>query len=152
MKKIVLVLALAITASFASAQQRIITDYNGYDWVVWSNDQKVAIVTGYILGINTYMIAMKAAYARTNDETIKKTLESMYNWGYISANVGQVCNSVEKVYNTRTSDGKYGYRDYPIYELIVHDFQVPWWLDKNGNELNLDGTRKDGVGSSNSGS
>jgi hypothetical protein len=151
MKKAILILMLALVASFASAQQRTIIEYNGYDWTTWSNDQKIAIVTGYILGLDTYRSAMKAAYARSKDQTVKSTLESMYNWGYIEANVGQICGTIEKIYNTRTNDGKYGNREYPLYELIVHEYQVPWWIDSQGNDLNMDGTRKDGS-SGNSGS
>ena len=146
MRKLFLILTLALVASGAFAQQtRTIIDYNGFDWTTWTMEQKVAVVTGYILGIDTYRTAMQVAFARTQDDTVKKTLSSMYDWGNISANVGQICLRIDQLYNQRTNDGSYGNRGYPIFELIVHDFQVPWWIDKNGNDLNPDGTRKDGV-------
>jgi hypothetical protein len=142
MRKLFLILALVLVASGAFAQSRIVTEYNGFDWSIWTSDQKLAIVTGYLVGIETYRKALVVAYARSKDPAAQEALSKIYDWGSITATVGQITQRIEQLYNSRTEDGKYGNRSYPILELIIYEFQMPWWIDKDGNVLNPDGTLK----------
>ena len=124
MKKLFIVIFILI--SFNIFAQKVIEELNGYDWVNYSNEEKVALVRGYYIACT---MVMNLFYETSSDLTQNQKellIQQLNNQFKYDDSIVEMAIKLDDFYSSPSN------RKFVIYRAIPFFGGKEWWNRKTG--------------------
>lgn len=124
-KKIFMIIFVFFILIFSVFSQQKVEEMNGFNWVTWTQEQKLGYIQGFM---SAYSTVMEMMIYEMGDQTDEKTIQEINNRFHIPMNVGQIGTKIDRIYSS------YDNRKYPIYDVFLIVVGKDYW--NNSNERN----------------
>jgi hypothetical protein len=117
-KKIFLTALIFFTIIFAAFSQQKVENLNGFNWVTWTQEQKVGYVQGFM---SAYSTVMEMMIYEMGDQVSEEKIQEINNRFHIPISVGQIGAKMDRIYSS------YDNRKYPIYDVFLIVVGKDYW-------------------------
>ena len=115
MRKVIIAVVMLLAAVSLSAQY--VTDYNGHDWVQWSQSQKIQYIIGFYAAYESVIIRI----AREEGPFDKNDERHIREYFVFDLTVGDMMLQIDSYYAT------YSNRRYPLHEVLMLSGGKDYW-------------------------
>lgn len=119
MRKFLVLLFLSV--SFILPAQQYVEDINGFDWINWSNDEKMVYIQGFMSAYSSITMRYYDEAAVAEEEVSKQEQEWLREYFFFQPTIGQIFDRINDFYSS------YDNRSYDLIQVMLLAGGKDYW-------------------------